>query len=209
MMGVSLSEGNLAPQVSLATKEKKLRNSEGQAQILAGALNGLGKENMDDDDDDSEDDYNEDDNGQMPGMNGGGSGSGSFAALAELSSKLKVAKGELQTLRKSLSDSERTRENLLVELGESRNAKEKLPLFETRVEELTRENREMRLEIQGLQDDIAEVRELYRTQLNVLLEEKAAAASSHGEENPNDESANTSADISPFETEAAPPEQAV
>jgi hypothetical protein len=32
------------------------------------------------------------------------------------------------------------------------------------------------LELQALKEDIVEVREMYRTQLNLLLEEKAAAA---------------------------------
>jgi hypothetical protein len=60
------------------------------------------------------------------------------------------------------------------DLAESRNAKEKLPLFEAKVNTLTEENREMELEIRGLTDDIADVRELYRSQLNILLEEKTS-----------------------------------
>jgi len=158
---------------------KKLNSATGQAEILVGALSGLGGE-----DDDSVDEgrdtkstgggfTDDEDDDELMQRNGGG---GSFAALEELQSRLKVAKIELQALRKSLSDSEKTREKLVAELADSRNAKEKLPLFEKEVEELTTENNQMTLEIQGLQDDIAEVRELYRGQLNILLEEKAATA---------------------------------
>jgi septal ring-binding cell division protein DamX len=58
-------------------------------------------------------------------------------------------------------------------LAESRNAREKLPLFEARVQELTIENRELTQEVMGLREDIADVRELYRGQLNSLLEAQA------------------------------------
>lgn len=97
----------------------------------------------------------------------------SYAALEQLSSRLKTAQVELESLRKSLRESQATRNSLVEELGETRLAKEKLPLFEAKVKELTDENRELELEIRGLRDDIADVREMYRTQLNVLLEEKA------------------------------------
>eukprot|EP00980_Cylindrotheca_fusiformis_P017831 scaffold5649_cov130-Cylindrotheca_fusiformis.AAC.6 len=149
------------------SKPKKLRNAEGQAEILAGALG------LDDSDDETDD--------EMIGMSmdrgeGGNSngGMGSFAALEQLTSRLKAAQVELQALRKNLRESEKSRESLVEELAESRNAKEKLPLFEEKVRTLTEENREMELEIRGLRDDIADVRELYRTQLNVLLEEKTS-----------------------------------
>jgi chromosome segregation ATPase len=99
----------------------------------------------------------------------------SYAALEQLTQNLKAAKKELETLRKRLAESEKTKESLLEDLGESREAKEKLPLFEAKVKELMADNREKELEVRGLQDDIAEVKEMYRSQLNMLLEEKAAA----------------------------------
>jgi hypothetical protein len=155
---------------------KKLRQSQGQAEILAGALGGLGGGddhsygNDDDDDDDDGDDEHD-----APS-----SGTGSFAALEQLSSRLKASKVELTTLRTRLAESERTREELVQVLAESRNAREKLPLFEARVQELTAENRELTLEVQGLREDISDVRELYRTQLNVLLEAQASHSRTNG-----------------------------
>ena len=59
------------------------------------------------------------------------------------------------------------------ELIESRHAREKLPLFEAKVKELTEETREKEFEIMGLREDLQEVKELYRSQMNILLEEKA------------------------------------
>jgi hypothetical protein len=152
------------------TKPKRLRQSEGQADILAGALTGLGGEDSDDEDDDDDEDH-----GGENGQRNNGSG-GSFAALEELTSRLKAARVELNTLRMSFADAEKSRKELAEELGEARNAKEKLPLFEAKVSELTSENSQQSLELQALQEDIVEVREMYRTQLNLLLEEKAAAA---------------------------------
>jgi hypothetical protein len=159
------SEGNQS------TKQKRLRQSEGQADILAGALTGLGGEDSDDDDDEDDD---EDHGGENGGRNNGSGGS--FAALEELTSRLKAARVELNTLRMSYADAEKSRKELAEELGEARNAREKLPLFEAKVSELTSENNQQSLELQALQEDIVEVREMYRTQLNLLLEEKAAAA---------------------------------
>lgn len=156
-------------------KPKKLHKAEGQAEILAGAL-GLGD---DSDDNDSDDDFD------LTDMDNFGSGQdkrgnfNSFAALEQLTSRLKTAEVELDSMRKSLKESNETRQSLVEELGEARHAKEKLPLFEQKVKELTQENREMEREIAGLKDDIADVRELYRTQLNVLLEEKTSAANSN------------------------------
>ena len=149
------------------TKPKKLRNTERQSEILAGAL-GFGASDDELDDDNDSHDGGEEGNGPQGGMN-------SFAALEQLSSRLKIAKAELETLRANLRDSERVRNDLVSELADSRQAKEKLPLFEAKVKELTDDNREKELEIQGLRYDIAEVRDLYRAQLNVLLEEKASS----------------------------------
>jgi TATA element modulatory factor len=167
----------MAPQAPHAfrreAKPKKLRETEGQAEILAGALG------FDDSDDEDDDDASNDmsrsqskeerDDRPRGGMN-------SFAALEQLSSRLKIAKVELEALRANLRETEAYRDSLLSELNESRIAKEKLPLFEAKVKELAEDNREKQFEIEGLRYDIAEVRDLYRTQLNILLEEKAAAA---------------------------------
>mmetsp|Transcript_31328 Transcript_31328/g.75766 ORF Transcript_31328/g.75766 Transcript_31328/m.75766 type:complete len:1276 (-) Transcript_31328:59-3886(-) len=172
--GGILGASQNAPQlIRKESKPKKLRESEGQAEILAGALG------LDDSDDDSQygasDDELEEDvhNGVARDVSGDRRGS-SFAALEQLTSRLKNAEVELKSLRKSLRDSESTRDSLVEELADTRHAKEKLPLFEAKVKELTEDNREKELEIMGLKEDILEVKELYRTQLNLLLEEKAS-----------------------------------
>ncbi|GAX24948.1 hypothetical protein FisN_2Lh224 [Fistulifera solaris] len=156
----------IPPQLSLpshipASQPARLRQSDNQFDILNEALGGLGS--------DEEDEDNED-----KAINQQGDAHGSFAALAELTSRLKAAKVELGVLKKQLVEAQGARDRMAVELNETRSAKEKLLLFETRVQELTRENEEMAIEIQSLQEDIAEVKEMYRTQLNVLLEEKAS-----------------------------------
>jgi hypothetical protein len=103
--------------------------------------------------------------------------------MEQLNQRLKASKVELDALRRSLNDSEAIRNSLVEELSVTRQAKEKLPLFEAKVHELTQENREKELELMGLREDIAEVRQLYRAQLNVLLEEKATASMTASKEN--------------------------
>lgn len=147
-------------------RNKKLIASTNQASILHDALAGFDSDVDDDDDDDG---------GEMNQVQ---SGLGSFAAMEQLSQGLKGAKVELQALRKQLEASEETRESLVAELVEARQAVEKLPLFEEKVRELTMEINLKNMEIKGLQDDIADVRFLYRQQLDSLLEEKAASSHS-------------------------------
>jgi hypothetical protein len=160
------------------SKPKKLQKAEGQAEILAGAL-GLGGDSDSDSDSDSDDDETFDQTeGEGSEHTSNGGGFHSFAAISQLSSRLKSAEVELKSMRESLRESNETRQYLVEELGEARHAKEKLPLFEDKVKELTQENREMEQELAGLKDDISDVRELYRTQLNVLIEEKTALSSS-------------------------------
>lgn len=158
-----LVPANSGPMMSIMKEPtpKKLRKSQGQAEILAGALGGLGGD---------EEEYDEYDNNDDDGDVGQSNGSSSFAALEQLTSSLKASKIELTTLRSRLSESEKTRDDLVQILAESRNAREKLPLFEARVQELTVENRDLALEVQGLQEDIADARVLYRSQMNALLD---------------------------------------
>jgi len=144
---------------------KKLLSATDQASILQDTLGGF------DSDFDDDDEAHENGSCQVQGLGG------SFAAMEQLSLGLKGAKVELDALRKQLITSEETRASLLEELGEARQAVEKLPLFEQRVSELTMEVKLKDMEIQGLQDDIADVRFLYRTQLDALLEEKATMSS--------------------------------
>jgi TATA element modulatory factor len=145
--------------------QQRLRQSEGQVDILADALGHLAGDDNDGDDADE---------GEILRNNGS---TGSYAALEQLTSRLKASKMELKTLRTRLAESEKIRNDLLSVVDESRNAREKLPLFEQRIQELTTENTNLQLEIRGLREDIVDVRELYRTQLNVLLEAQAEAKS--------------------------------
>lgn len=161
-------QGNGVYQPSPA-KEKKLRSATDQASILHDTLAGIDSDVDDDDDEENDRDVN--------GINHI-QGQGSFAAVEQLSLGLKGAKVELEALRNQLSSSEETRESLSEELGEARQAVEKLPLFEQKVSDLTMEVKLKVMEIKGLQDDIADVRFLYRTQLDALLEEKVTTTPS-------------------------------
>lgn len=144
-------------------KERKLISASNQASILQSTLAGFHSDIDDDDDDD--DDY-----GQSPGERQSGS---SFAAMEQLSLGLKGAKTELEALGKQLVTSEEIRTSLLDELGTARQAVEKLPLFEQKISELTIEVKLKEMEIQGFKEDIADVKFLYRSQLDNLLEAKA------------------------------------
>ncbi len=145
-------------------RSKKLRKATDQASILQDTLAGFDSD-VDEDDDNIE--------GVGNGMNQVQGLGSSFAAMEQLSLGLKGARVELETLRKQLKSLEEIRASLLEELGEARQAAEKLPLFEQKVSDLTMEVRLKEMEIQGLRDDIADVRFLYRSQLDALLEEKA------------------------------------
>ncbi|CAB9508610.1 expressed unknown protein [Seminavis robusta] len=150
-----------------SAKPVKLKQSEGQADILESALLGLGG-------DDTDDNLSEDDEDvPKPELHHQTSTGSSYAALEQLTQNLKSTKKELTTLRNRLEESEKTRESLMVDLGECRGAKEKIPLLEAKVKELMADNNEKELEIRGLQEDILEVKEMYRSQLNMLLEEQA------------------------------------
>lgn len=147
----------------IAPKVKTLLQSEGQVSILASTLSDLAHES----DSEAEEDADELEKLKL-------TSDGSFAAIDQLTSSLKVAKRELNLLRRRLEESEKSRNVLLEDLASSRSAKEKLPLFEAKVQELLAENIELAEEVRGLREDIVEVRHLYRAQLNMLLEEKAA-----------------------------------
>ena len=154
-----------AGQVTSPAEQKKLRPATDQTSILHDTLVGFDSD-VDDDEDDERDE-----NGTSELMC---ARSSSFAAMEQLAQGLKGAKKELETLRKELASSEETRASLGEELGGARQAVEKLPLFEQKVTDLTMEVKLKEDEIRTLQDDIADVRFLYRTQLDTLLEEKAA-----------------------------------
>ena len=150
-------------------KEKKLRSATGQVSILHDTLVGIDSD-VDDDDGDGDGDGDDSNVNEYAGK-------GSFAAMEQLSLGLKGAKSELEALRRQLTSSEATRESLIAELAEARPAMERLPLLEQKVDDLSMELRLKEMELRGLEEDIADVRLLYRTQLDALLEEKAAETS--------------------------------
>lgn len=159
MIQLAPTPGAQTPTIS-EEQPMKLRSTQGQAEILANTLTGF--------DSDNEDGASDIEEEPLTPV-----GSSSFAAMEELNQRLKGTTAELTSLRGQLAESERTRASLMEELVQTRHAQEKLPLFEAKVKELTEENREKELEIMGLRQDIQEVGQLYRTQLNALLEEKA------------------------------------
>ena len=160
--------GSYSFHASSSSKPKKLKYATDQADILQSTLVGLA-------DDNSDDEVGEEDDPYAADVASGESGpsSGSFAAMEQLSQGLRGARVELDALRSRLASSEETREALVLELATARAATEKLPLFEARVTELTRDVEEKSFEILGLREDIHEVRLMYRGQLDALLEEKA------------------------------------
>jgi chromosome segregation ATPase len=204
MVAVPTPSSNAAnAAVAPKSVQKKLRLAQSQGSILSDAISGL---NNDDDgggeDADDDDDFDDTEQGQPPQ----GGGMSSFAAMEQLSQRLKEAKVELEALRQSLASSERVRESLLQELSETRVAKEKLPLFEAKVQELAVENREKTIEIMSLTEDVAEIRQLYRGQLNTLIEEKAATMSKAASAQFHDPS---DVFMTPMRGSPAPPEPAL
>ena len=162
---------NIAPNSALAntgsnatqSPRRNLGSKENQAAILQGTLLGL----------DSNGDDNDEEGDEQESI-----ASGSFAFIEQLSQALKASKLERATLRKQLDDSEERRAVLENESVKSNEATKSLPLLEAQVVQLTQEVAEKDMEIQALREDINEVRQMYRTQLNVLLEEKTSNGTS-------------------------------
>lgn len=157
---------------------KKLAAKDDQVSILQSAIVGL-----------SIDEYehidwiDESDNMNTENFSSAFAASASYAHTEQLLQGLKVAKLELETLRSQFNDAERTKEKLLVELARCKDAGERLPSLEKNFKAMEVELNEKNLEIRGLREDIAEVRLLYRAQLDALLEDKtrpnSAAMPSH------------------------------
>ena len=100
--------------------------------------------------------------------------SSSFVAMEHLSQTLRASKLEMEALRKQLRISEEAREALQEDLAAARVAAEKLPFFEHRVKELTIDLEEKQMDIDEVRENMMEVKEMYRAQLDNLLEEKVA-----------------------------------
>lgn len=149
------------------TSKKKMNRRLGekvdQVDILQDTLLGLDDENSDDESSDEE--ALVDDTYQVKEK-------GSYAFMEQLSQALKVAKLEREALRKQLQESEERRSELENDSVRNGEAAATLPKLETELEETKRELKEKCLEIQGLREDISDVRQMYRAQLDALLEEK-------------------------------------
>jgi chromosome segregation ATPase len=155
-------------------EKKKLRAAEGQADILQSTLHDLGGTSSDDDDElGSGYDLNESSavNGLEANVT---TGMGSYAAMEQLSQGFKAARAELKTLKEQLKSSEDDRNRLMGQLSGLQQMSEQMPLFEAKIEELSQQVSEKNFEIQGLREGMQEMRDMYRVQLDALLEEKAA-----------------------------------
>jgi hypothetical protein len=166
--GMALSSPTMNQQI--VVKEAKLKSTEGQANILAGALSGLG-----DDGNDSNDEADDNEDGHVHHND---NSHNSFAALEEMQNRFKAAKVELESLRQRLDETERVRDKLIEDLRDNNNAAEKLPLFEAKCRELTEENRQLSQEVDMLQEEMEEMRIIYRSQLESTLAMAAQEKSS-------------------------------
>jgi chromosome segregation ATPase len=156
-----------------APKKRSLGGKVNQVDILQSTLVGLSGVGISDSDSDSDDDEENPVDEQQSSNNAGDGATESFAFIEQLSQALKAAKSERESLRKQLTDSEEKRSALENECAQNRDAAYKLPGVEAKVLELTQLITEKDLELQGLREDISDVRQMYRSQLDVLLEEKA------------------------------------
>jgi len=96
----------------------------------------------------------------------------SFAAVDRLSQSLGTVKKELNLVKTQLRTSETIRRDLVSELTELRGASEKFHEMEENVAYLSNELNEKEIEVQGLQEDMMDIKGMYRSQLEQLLEEK-------------------------------------
>ena len=155
------------------SKRPELKAALNQADILQSMIKDLDESGGDYEDVLHEQNETESDN-ESEGLGRAHGLDGSYAAMEQLSLRLKSAFGELKMVKKQLTDTEQSRKLLLEELVDLRQLSEKLPLFETKISELMLEQREKDLEVQGLREGMQEMRAMYREQLDSLLEEKAA-----------------------------------
>jgi predicted nucleic acid-binding Zn-ribbon protein len=152
-------------QKSAKSPKRNLGSKANQADILQDTLFGIDP----DDDDDDDDDVNSTDLDSEVKDEKMNNGTGSFAFIEQLSQSLKATKSERDTLRKQLDESEERRGVLENEAIASIEVTQALPLLRAQASQLARDANEKDMEIQALQEDINEVRDIYKTQLNTLL----------------------------------------
>jgi len=152
-----------------AVKKRSLTGKTNQVDILQSTL--LGLDGVVEDESESEvEQENSFDNDESPN----GDATDSFAFIEQLSQALKAAKSERESLRKQLLESEEKRTALENECILHKGASEQLPMLEAEVQQLSQMLAEKDFELQGLREDIADVKQMYRAQLDVLLEEKTS-----------------------------------
>jgi hypothetical protein len=166
--------------IKKAPKKRSLGGKDNQADILQNTLFGLGGVNESESESDVEEENSIDD-----GSKENGGATESFAFIEQLSQALKAATSERESLRKQLMESEEKRSTLENESVLNKDASERLPALEAELLELTQLIQEKDLELRGLREDIADVRQMYRSQLDVLLEEKATGQESSGVDSSN------------------------
>lgn len=168
--------GSTLPSVQNGEKSPKrnLGRKANEADILHDTLLGLGP---DDDDDDDISSSNLNDQGTEDQTS---NSTGSFAFIEQLSQALKATKSERDTLHKQLTESEERRGVLENEAVANQEATKDLPLLKAQVAQLTREVNEKDMEIQALQEDINDVRDMYKSQLNSLIGGEVTNASFRG-----------------------------
>jgi len=154
--------------ISIPSPKRNLGRTDNQAAILQDTLLGLGGEDASDGGD-----HDAEENEDISDT----AASGSFAFIEQLSQALKASKLERDTLRKQLDDSEERRTELENAAVANQQASKKLPALEKEVSGLKRQVLEKDREIQGLQEDIIEVRQMYRTQLDALLSDAVGSES--------------------------------
>lgn len=142
--------------------KRSLSGKVDQVDILQSTLLGLGTDDYVEDN--KEDDDQDDGADEIPTAS-----HQSFAFIEQLSQNLKATKLERDTLRKQLHDSEERRSVLENEAALNKEAMRELQTHKSQVEKLQVQVQQKDIEIQALQDDIVDVRAMYKSQLNALM----------------------------------------
>lgn len=145
----------LSPYSAAKSLPRNLGKADGQANILQSTLMSI-------DGNDEEDDDTLSNNHNNIGMN---SGANSFAFMEEMTQAVSTAKLEVETLRNQLDESHLRRSELESEL--------------TRIREHINDKD---MEIRALEDDIVEVRHMFRSQIDALMAKDTLSSKSHEKE---------------------------
>ncbi len=158
---VAMSQTGSKIQTAKSPK-RSLSGKVDQVDILQSTLLGLGT-------DDYVEDNKEDDDQEVGADEIPSASHQSFAFIEQLSQNLKATKLERDTLRKQFHDSEERRSVLENEAALNKEAMKELQSHKSQAEKLQVQVQQKDLEIQALQDDIVDVRAMYKSQLNALM----------------------------------------